>query len=66
MDQIHNKLIKSLAKLKLHHLSLAGRVTVANGLILSSIWYFITLWAGELNFSTKLQGLIEEFVWAGR
>lgn len=66
MEQIQSKLVKSLAKLKLRHLSLAGRVMVANGLIMSSIWYFITLWASELSFFTKLQGLIESYVWAGR
>lgn len=39
-----------LAKMRGRHLSIAARVTVANGLILSSIWYLVTLWAGELSF----------------
>lgn len=44
----------SLGKLKLRHLSLVGRVTVANALIMSFIWYFITLWAGHLDFFSPI------------
>lgn len=48
------------------HLALAARVTVANGLIVSAIWYTVTLWAGDLSFLLKLQRKIEAYVWAGR
>lgn len=60
------KIDKSLEKLKARHISLAGRVVVANGLILSTIWYLITVWAGDVKFFTKLQSRIENFVWNGR
>lgn len=55
-----------LAKLVGKHLALAARVTVANGLILSSIWYSITLWAGDISIFQKIQRKLEAFVWAGR
>lgn len=45
-----------LAKVRGRHLSLAARVTVANGLILSSIWYIVTLWAGDLSFLQRYSG----------
>lgn len=55
-----------LGKMRNKHLALATRVTVANGLILSAIWYTLTLWAGEMAFLQKIQKRIESFVWAGR
>lgn len=39
---------------------------MANGLILSAIWYFIALWAGDFGFFNQIQHLIEAFVWDGR
>lgn len=64
--QIQTKMSSSIAKLQLPHLSLAGRIIAANSLILGSIWYILTLWAGDLGFLTKLQKCIEAFVWAGK
>lgn len=55
-----------IEKVRGKHLALAARITVANGLILSTIWYMITLWAGEMAFLHKIQKKIEAFVWAGR
>lgn len=44
------KLESKLTKMNGWHLALAARVTVANGLILSSLWYVITLRAGDTIF----------------
>lgn len=65
-NQALSKVDACIAKMSDKHLSLAARVIVANGLILSSLWYLITLWAGDLAFFTRLQNKIEAFVWAGR
>lgn len=65
-EQIQTKISTSITKLQARHLSLDGRVTAANCLILGSIWYILTLWAGDLAFLTKLQKHIEAFVWAGK
>lgn len=55
-----------LDKLRGKHLSLAARITVANGLILSSIWYIMALWAGDFSFFQTIQRKLEAFVWSGR
>lgn len=65
-EQIQFGVSSNLNKLKQRHLSLAGRVLIANSLIMSTIWYFITLWAGDLDFLNHLQSQIERFIWAGR
>lgn len=64
--QIQASITSSINKLKLRHLTLAGRVLVANSLILSTIWFFLVLWAGDLTFLTQLQSQIDCFIWAGR
>lgn len=64
--QIQTRMANSIGKLQQRHLSLAGRVVAANSLIMGSIWYIITLWAGDLAFLSKLQKMVEAFVWAGR
>lgn len=61
-----SKIDSRLDKMRGKHLALAARVTVANGLILSSIWYLLSLWAGDLRFFQKIQKKIDGFVWAGR
>lgn len=65
-NQVHTRITNRICKLKKHQLSLAGRITAANSLILSTIWYVLTLWARDLSFLKKLQTLVEAFVWAGR
>lgn len=65
-EQIQTKMSTSITKLQARHLSLAERIIAANCLILGSIWYILTLWAGDLAFLMKLQKRIEAFVWAGK
>lgn len=60
--QLLEKVETKTAKMKDRHLSLAARITIANGLILSTLWYYLTLWAGDFAFFSKLQKLIEGFV----
>lgn len=61
-----SKLENTLEKLRTRKLALAARITVANSLLLGCIWYLIVVWAGARTFLTKLQRLIDAFVWAGR
>lgn len=65
-NQVMEKLETRLIKLNGRHLDLAARITVANGLTLSSLWYVITLWAGDTNFFNKIQSKLSTFIWAGR
>lgn len=60
-----NKVETRLTKMATRHLSLAAGITVAKGLILSSLWYLTALWAGDLNFFVQIQRRIEAFVWDG-
>lgn len=63
---IQTRLTNSILKYKGRHLSLAARVIVANSLILSTLWYLLTLWAGDLKFLHKIQQQIDLFVWNGK
>lgn len=64
--QLQDKIAAKLEKVKKRHLTLAGRVLVANSLILSSLWYFVAIWAGNFGFFNQMQRMIESFFWAGR
>lgn len=70
VDLMENQVLATidscLAKLRGKHLALAARITVANGLILSSIWYIMVLWAGDFSFFQIIQRKLEAFVWGGR
>lgn len=60
------KLETRFLKLKARFLTLAARVTVTNGLILGCVWYLLIMWAGKDTFLSKLQRLVDWYVWAGR
>lgn len=47
-------------------LNLGARVTIANSMILGCVWYLLLMWAGNDTFLSKLQRMVEQFVWAGR
>lgn len=66
VEIILEKLDNKLAKFESFHLSLPARIIVANSIILGSIWYLITLWAGDLSFLNQIQSRIDRFIWAGR
>lgn len=63
---ITEKLDGKLAKMRLRHLNLAARVTVANSILLGCLWYLLSVWSGKLQFLNLLQKRIDAFVWAGR
>lgn len=60
------KLQSRITKLNKRHLALAARIVTANSLLLGCVWYMHTVWAGKRNFLSKLQKMIDTFVWAGR
>lgn len=63
---VQRKLNSGIQKYKGKNLSLAARIVVANSLILNTLWYLLTLWAGEPSFLRKIQRQIDAFVWDGR
>lgn len=62
---IVSKLENRIEKLHTHHLALAASITIANSILLGCIWYMLAVWAGKKAFLTKLQRIIDHFVWAG-
>ena len=44
-------------------LSLAGRVVVANSVLLSSIWYIASTWLFSRSIMLKVQRLVRNFIW---
>ncbi|KAL3684303.1 hypothetical protein R1sor_002325 [Riccia sorocarpa] len=46
-------------------LSIYGRITVANAVLLGVFWYLIPLWAGEIEELQKMEKQIVSFVWSG-
>lgn len=49
-----------------HHLTLRGKIIVANHFISTSLWYFLTLNALHATRLTKLRKLLVAFIWGGR
>lgn len=47
------------------HLFLAGRRTIANSVLLSSLWFFICIWGGSLQVIRQICGMILDFLWSG-
>ena len=44
-------------------LSLAGRVVVANSVLLSLIWYIASTWLFSRSVMLKVQRLVRNFIW---
>jgi len=47
-------------------LSLAGRILVANQVLLASIWYLAACWNPNPKMSSQVKGLIRNFIWGGK
>jgi hypothetical protein len=48
------------------HLSFSGRVTIINQVLLSSLWYFVSVWAGSSKIFGKIVILLQNFLWTGK
>ena len=47
-------------------LSFAGRVVVANYVLLASMWFIASVWLFSRSAITKVQSLIRNFLWGGK
>jgi len=47
-------------------LSLAGRILVANQVLLASIWYMAACWNPNPRICCQVRGVIRNFIWGGR
>lgn len=46
------------------HLSLASRTVIVNAVLLSTLWYFITIWGGSLSIIRKIRAMLRDFLWS--
>ena len=66
---IDNFLYQKIAKKKLDYrstmeLSLAGRTVICNQVLLSTLWFFITVWGGSNKILNKIRGAIRNYLWS--
>ena len=47
-------------------LSLAGRAVICNQVLLSTLWFFITLWGGSNKILERIKGAIRNYLWSGK
>jgi len=47
-------------------LSLAGRILVANQVLLASMWYLVACWNPNPRMTTQIRGVIRNFIWGGK
>jgi len=47
-------------------LSLAGRILVANQVLLASMWYITACWNPNPRMTAQIKGVIRNFIWGGK
>jgi hypothetical protein len=47
-------------------LSLAGRILVANQVLLASMWYLATCWNPNPRMCGQVRGVVRNFIWGGK
>ena len=67
VDQfLHNKISRKLDYWSTMNLSLAGRVVICNQVLLSTLWFFTTVWGGSNKILRKIRGAIRNYLWSGK
>jgi hypothetical protein len=62
---LYTKIQKKLEYWALVHLSLSGRAVIANSVLVSTLYYFITIWGGSRQVIRKIRAQIRNFLWLG-
>jgi hypothetical protein len=47
-------------------LSLAGRILVANQVLLASMWYIAAAWNPNPAMCSQIRGIVRNFIWSGK
>ena len=63
---LYNKISKKLDYWSTMKLSLAGRVVICNRVLLSTLWFFITIWGGSNKILRSIRGAIRNYLWYGK
>jgi hypothetical protein len=64
-ETVLNALRKKLTFWATTHLSLAGRVLIANQVFLASIWYVASCWCPQVCTMNKVKALVRNYIWSG-
>lgn len=60
-----DKIEKKLSYWTTLKLSLAARSVVVNAVLLSTLWFFVSLWRGSLQVTRKIKSCLMNFLWSG-
>ena len=63
---LYNKISKKLDYWSTIKLSLGGRIVICNQVLLSTLWFFITVWGGSNKILTKIRGAIRNYLRSGK
>ena len=63
---LYNKISIKLDYWSTMKLSLAWRVVICNQVLLSTLWFFITLWGGSNKILRSNRGAIRNYLWSGK
>ena len=67
VDQfLYAKIAKKIDYSSTMKLSLAGRVVICNQVLLSTLWFFITVWGGSNKILRRIRGAIRNYLWSGK
>ena len=61
LDRINSK----LAYWTSQRLLVAGRAMIVKQVLLSSLWYFTSIWHGSVKVLGKIKGLLRNYLWSG-
>jgi hypothetical protein len=64
-DRLMGALKSKLIAWSHNHLSLVGRILVANQVFLASMWYLVACWNPNPRISNQIRGVIRNFIWGG-
>lgn len=63
---VTSRLEQEIIRWRKHTTTLMGRIAIVNHLILSQLWYTLTVWTGKMSTLENLQRMIVKFIWRGQ
>ncbi len=65
MDNLLEKMQHKLRYWSTTKLSQVGRKVIVNNILLSSLWYFVSVWGGTKKGVQKVNQLLKNYLWFG-
>jgi hypothetical protein len=60
---LYDKVTKKLRYWVTTKLSLAGRAVIVNSVLMSTLWFFVSIWGGSREVIRKIKGHLRNFLW---